>query len=111
MNKQAYLENVYNSAFNDELRKIANTDDYDDIGMDLSNAGLYDKIYKPSFNKAEKAFESGNKGSVFGKNEWDYALSRLNKSKNVRNISKKYGKKITIVDTGPSEDLWKFKVE
>ena len=75
------------------------------IDADISR--LYKTIYKPNFDKAEKAHTSG-KGKGFGKHEWDYALSSVNKSKALRSIGKKYGVSINIRDTGPSEGSFKY---
>ena len=91
-----------------EMNKQASSNIRDNISADLSRAGLYEKVYQPSFDKAESLLTSGYKGKRYGKNEWEYALSRVNKSKVLGVIGKKYGHKISIVDTGPSENNWKF---
>ena len=129
MNKQAYLEEMYRSAFEDELEKIAtpffgkkkNTiPTYkpapvdplrQKIESDLSRAGLYENVYSPSMNKAESALSAGYKGKRYGANEWDYAMSQVNKSKALKAIGKKHGVKIKINDTGPAENAWKFEFQ
>jgi len=81
------------------------------LERDLSYAGLYESVYKPAFNRAEKALMDGKPSDKFNGNEWDYAIDAVNKSNKLKGLSKKYGKKISIVDTGPSENNWKYKIE
>jgi len=45
MNKQAYLENVYNSAFNDELEKIAKKDSKKSITSELRSELIDPRLY------------------------------------------------------------------
>lgn len=75
---------------------------------DLSKARLYEKVYKPAFDKAETALTAGADPKKYHGNEWNYALAMVNKSKQLKSLSKKHGRQITITDVGPSENEWRF---
>jgi hypothetical protein len=87
----------------EQLRKMQMSDaDYEEsiqLQNKLAPLKLYEKVYVPTRDKAEKNLSIEDPGA--------YALAAVNKS--LSKFKKTYKRDFAIIDTGPSEEAWKVK--
>ena len=106
--------NIMDFSLNDKKVHSVDTKGVD-VGLELGRLNLYDRVYTPVFDDAESLFDGVTSREQaqtierkIGGNEYVAAYRAVNNHPDKKRLERKIGKKIHIVDMGPSEDAWKF---